>query len=193
MANADFIARMDVDDVALPTRLEKQYSFMKEHPEVGAVGCNIIIMDEAGKEYDRRPYKTDSKTLKKYMFKYGPLPHPATMFRKEAFEKVGGYDQSLSPTEDLDFWFRMGKYYEFANINEYLFKYRVFKDSYSHRKLKDLELKVMKIRLKAVLEYGYIPRLIDIPLNLIQFLTIFIMPIKMRYSLFNYLRNRNLL
>ena len=193
LAKSPLIARMDVDDESLPVRLEKQYEFVKNHPEVGVVGCSIIIMDEEGREYDRRTYEADSEKLKKNMFKYSPFAHPTTMYRKTAFDEAGGYDPKMSPTEDLDLWFRIGKKWEFANIDEYLFKYRVFRESHSNKKLRDTELKVMKIRWKAIFKYGYKPRLIDIPYNLIQFVTIFIMPIRMRYSLFNYLRNRGLL
>jgi hypothetical protein len=39
---------MDADDISLPTRFEKQVAFLNEHPEVGAVGSPVLIIDAEG-------------------------------------------------------------------------------------------------------------------------------------------------
>jgi len=38
MAKSEYIARMDADDISLPTRLQKQVEFMDSHPKVGVCG-----------------------------------------------------------------------------------------------------------------------------------------------------------
>ena len=45
IATAPIIARMDGDDVSDVTRLEKQFNFLINHPEVAAVGTYIKIID----------------------------------------------------------------------------------------------------------------------------------------------------
>jgi hypothetical protein len=40
------------------------------------------------------------------MFVESPLPHPSTMFRRQAFESAGGYLETNGP-EDYDLWLRM--------------------------------------------------------------------------------------
>src|SRR5947208_11205951 len=48
LARGEFIARMDADDVSLPTRLERQVAFLRANPRVGAVGSAIQVIDDRG-------------------------------------------------------------------------------------------------------------------------------------------------
>lgn len=189
LSNANVIARMDGDDLCMPTRFEEQYKLLTSNTALGVVGCNMVVMDEDGVEFDKRAYQTDSKKLKSLMFRYSPFAHPTTMFKKEAFEYAGGYNPKMSPTEDLDLWFKIGKKYEFSNVPKYLFKYRVFSESSSNKKLRNLEIKVLSIRFNAVKNLGYQPSISDYIYNFFQLVTIYLMPIKLRYTSFNYLRN----
>lgn len=42
-ASGKYIARMDSDDISLPRRLEKQYSFMEEHTDTLICGTSVRI------------------------------------------------------------------------------------------------------------------------------------------------------
>ena len=192
-AKASLIARMDADDISLQERLELQYGLIGSSKRIAAVGADIIIMDSLGKDIDTRTYPESSKSLKACMFKYSPFAHPVVMFRKEVFEKVGEYDPKYSPTEDLDLWFRMGRKYEFASVPKLLLRYRLSEKSSSHSILKRVEVLVFKIRIKAVLEYGYKPNAFDIIYNILQFLTLWITPVKYRVKIYNLLRNNNII
>src|SRR3954453_17337226 len=44
-ARAPLLARMDGDDICLPTRFEKQVAYMHEHPECVLVGCRCELID----------------------------------------------------------------------------------------------------------------------------------------------------
>ncbi len=183
---------MDGDDISLPSRLEKQYALLQKNKNLGVIGTNMITIDEEGAEIGKRNYNTDSDYLKQSIFRYSPFAHPSTMYRKEAFEKVGGYNHYLVPTEDLDLWIRLGKVCDFSNVDEYLFKYRVLKSSSSHSKLIRLEMKVIFVRMYAIVYHGYMPTFKDVLYNIGEFLTMFFMPSKFRYKLFNFIRNNNL-
>jgi glycosyltransferase involved in cell wall biosynthesis len=43
-----YLARMDADDIAMPTRLEKQVALLEAHPEVLACSCNSYYINRAG-------------------------------------------------------------------------------------------------------------------------------------------------
>lgn len=193
LAKSDLIARMDQDDISLPNRLEIQYAFMRSHPKVAIVGNNIIIIDEEGKITGKRTYPTTSNSLKKMLFRYSAFAHPTVMFRKSAFQKIGEYDPTLHPCEDIDLWFRLGIKYEFASIPSFLFKYRISLISGSHQNLKRTEAIGLKIKINAIKKYGYRPILYDVIYNFLQFITLWFMPFGARIKLYNLLRGNNLI
>src|SRR5260370_151977 len=48
LARAEYIARMDADDIALPHRLKEQIRFMERHPEVGLLGGAVELIGPEG-------------------------------------------------------------------------------------------------------------------------------------------------
>ena len=48
LARGEYVARMDADDVSLPSRFELQVAFLDTHPEVAVVGSAITLIDEEG-------------------------------------------------------------------------------------------------------------------------------------------------
>ncbi|HXE55221.1 MAG TPA: glycosyltransferase family A protein, partial [Tepidisphaeraceae bacterium] len=45
LARGPFLARMDGDDISLPTRFEKQLRFLQEHADHVLVGCQCLLID----------------------------------------------------------------------------------------------------------------------------------------------------
>ncbi len=189
IARSEIIARMDADDISLPNRLEVQYKAINKSKKIAIVGANIVVMDNKEKDISARNYPENSKDLKKCFFKYSPFAHPVVMFRKKIFDEVGGYDPVYSPTEDLDLWFRMGMRYQFKSVPQLLLRYRLSEASSSHSIIRHLEMLVFRIRLKAIVKYGYRPSLFDVIYNLMQFLTLWFTPAILRIKMYNFLRN----
>lgn len=192
-ARANIIARMDQDDIALNKRLEIQYKFLKFNPKVAIVGNDILIIDKQGNVTGKRTYPTKSNQLKKVIFRYSPFAHPSVMFRKKAFFEVGGYDPTKDPCEDIDFWFRLGRKYEFASIPTFLLKYRLLAISSSHHNVLNTEIVGFKIKLNAIKNYGFKLSLFDVVYNSLQFITAWFMPASVRIWLYNMLRSRNII
>jgi len=190
-ASSNIIARMDADDISIPDRLELQFKLINSSRNIAVVGANIIIMDTAENYIATRTYPKSSDELKACLFKYSPFAHPVVMFKKDMFNEAGGYDPKYSPTEDLDLWFRLGVKYRFASVSKNLLKYRLYEKSSSHKVIKSLELLVFKIRINAIFRYGYRPAIGDIAYNLLQFITLWFTPAKLRIKMYNVLRNNN--
>ena len=193
ISKSDIIARMDADDISDPRRLELQYRVLKLRPKVAVVGANMIVVDEKGEVISKRRYPTESKELKKVLFRYSAFAHPVVMFRKRVFEEFGGYIENVFPVEDLDLWFKIGSKYQFATVPRFLLKYTLYTTSSSHKNLKSIEFLGLKVKLNAIKNLGYRPSLYDVLYNILEYSTIWFMPSRFRIWCFNLLRNNGLI
>lgn len=119
-----YIAILDDDDFWSDVKkTEKQVWFLEEHPDYVLVSGGAIAIDKDGKEcYRLLPPETD-KEIKSLMLFDCVFPHGATIFRKEAWEKAGGYDENLNLSWDWGLWLEMGKLGKFYNFQEYFLYY----------------------------------------------------------------------
>ena len=124
IAETEFCARIDADDINLPERLERQVAFLLEHPEVGVVGSQIEFIGEhecACPEAWMQP-SSDAEIRWKLRWE-NALHHPTVMFRRSVVLAAGNYADCM-PYEDYDLWMRVALIAEIANIPRALVKYR---------------------------------------------------------------------
>ena len=125
-AKGDLIAIMDADDVAAPSRLEKQVAFLDSHPDVGVVGCGVYnSIDTTGAVLCTSFLPTDNETLQRTLMERWCFLHPSITFRKSLYKVVGGYRKPFEPAEDHDLLLRMLEHSKAANLSECLMRYRV--------------------------------------------------------------------
>lgn len=124
-ARAPWIARFDSDDICFPDRLRLQYDFLVANPGVDIVGGGLEIINEVGSHVAFRSYPATHVEIEKAMHITTSVAHPAVMFRKSLFEKLGGYNSGFRFAEDLDLWLRMlASGACFANLDDSLVRYR---------------------------------------------------------------------
>ncbi|PQJ44935.1 hypothetical protein BTO00_01800 [Vibrio campbellii] len=128
-ASGSLIARMDSDDISRPERIEKQVEFLESHEEVVLLGTAINYIDECS-EYIARGFSvTSHKNIINLINRKNPFNHPTVMFRRETFDKVGGYDENLSGLfEDQFLWKKMLSHGKGANLHYPLVHYRLSVD-----------------------------------------------------------------
>lgn len=140
LAQGEYLAFLDQDDVWYPRKLERQVAILDQHPEVGLIYSDLDEVDEQGH------YKTLA-VHRSYSMGH-PKPSlvtivvddlfilPSTVVcRKYLFEKVGGFDEQLIGYEDDDLWIRMWPVCRFAYLPEPLAKWRVHRASTSESPL----------------------------------------------------------
>lgn len=124
-AQGEYLARMDADDVALPTRLEKQVSFFEKHPEVDVLGTAMQCIGHSSFVSIFPETHAGCEVL--LLFNVC-IAHPTAMFRKEVFASdCNHYRQELRHySEDFDLWCRLIKQFKFHNLPEVLLFYRTY-------------------------------------------------------------------
>ena len=123
-ADTEYCARMDGDDISLPTRFEKEINFLDEHPEYAVVSTPMIYFDENG-EFRRGKGKGEVEAKD---FVHGtPICHAPSMSRTDVIKSVGGYSVSknLLRVEDYHLWFKVyAAGHKLYMLNKCLYKMR---------------------------------------------------------------------
>lgn len=188
LVKGDLIARMDADDWSYPERLEKQFQLMKENEDIVISGGTIEICDSEMIVLNKRKYNLSDKKIREKIFKYSPFCHPAVIMRTGAILKAGKYDENLFDAEDYDMYFRIGKFGEFKNLPDTILKLRTSPSSVSQKNARRQEKLTLKIREKATKEYGYKMNYSDKLYFYAQLMSMYIIPQKFKFRLFNFFR-----
>lgn len=131
----ELVARMDTDDISLPSRCEKQLKRFSKDANLAIVGTMIDeFYDNPDNIVSSRVVPTEHKDIEKFIRRRSPFNHPTVMFKKSAVIDSGGYGK-FKRKQDLDLFSRMiNKGYMAANINESLLLFRSNEDNFKRRK-----------------------------------------------------------
>ncbi|MBI2599311.1 glycosyltransferase family 2 protein [Candidatus Daviesbacteria bacterium] len=190
LSKGEYIARMDGDDWSYPERFKLQVKLMQDNPDVVVSGSFIEICDSKLRYKHIRKYNIDDISIRKHLFRYSPFAHPATIWQAEVLKKEL-YNEVIRVSQDYELYFRVGKIGKFMNLNKPLLKLRIHKQSVSITR-NDLQLKnTVLIRLNAVLILGYNMTPSDKLYNFLQELSIGLVPVWLRFLIFDFLRRFN--
>ena len=133
----ELVARMDADDISLPTRCERLLELFEKDPNLAIAGTN---MDEFSEDpsvlVSSRVVPSNYEDIKKFIRRRNAFNHPTVMFKKSEVKRAGSYS-SNGNIEDMDLFSRMiSAGCIAANIPESLLLYRANKDNFKRRKSK---------------------------------------------------------
>jgi glycosyltransferase involved in cell wall biosynthesis len=133
IAEGEYIALLDADDVWESTKLEKQVNFLARNPSIGLVDTSVVLINEDGKSTGKVVTTKAEKDVWKQLVQFQPVCScdSTPLIRRECFENVGLFDEDLLFLEDLDFWIRLASHYKFGAIKEPLVRYRQYSGSKS--------------------------------------------------------------
>lgn len=125
-SKADFIARMDDDDIAYKTRLFKQYTLLSVNESIHMCPTDFYYFGDMNR-YVKAPSGEDAKAMSLLTC---PYDHPTVMFKKQFFiENNLYYDEERFFVEDWELWCRaFDKGMQVKAINEPLLKHRWHKN-----------------------------------------------------------------
>lgn len=121
MAKGEFIVTLDADDKYASSFIEKALSIALENEEVGIVSCWGVYLFEGNLIEGIKP---TGGSIEEFLFRNEAIG--TSLFRKECWEDVGGYDEdSRNGYEDWEFYIGVCKIgWKIKVIEEVLFYYR---------------------------------------------------------------------
>lgn len=130
MARGEWIARLDADDVAFPSRLEMQIEFLNKNKQIGLLGSGCTLIDAKGVIIKDFKYPSMHRTIVKKIEAMGaPFPHSSVIFKRKIVQDIGGYRSRLNGAEDGDLWLRIAENYTIACLPLLLIKLRRHSES----------------------------------------------------------------
>jgi len=131
-ARGKYIVRQDADDISLPRRLEKQYSYLVENGDYYLIGTGAYIIDESSTiQGIHQPIKGWNK-IKRGLPKRNIIYHPSIMFKNNGIS----YRDKFVYSQDYDMYLRLlSQNKKMNNLDECLIMYRVVSTSITQSKV----------------------------------------------------------
>lgn len=136
-ARGEFISFLDADDLWTPDKLKEQLKALQENPQSALAYSWTSWIDQSGQLLRQGGHITVNgrvydKLLVRDFIESGSNP----LIRKQALDKVGGFDCSITHGEDWEMWLRLAACYEFVAVSFPQVLYRVYPESASFDVLK---------------------------------------------------------
>jgi glycosyltransferase involved in cell wall biosynthesis len=123
-AQGEYIVFLDADDLWEPSKLEKEVYYLDNNPNIGLVYSWTAIIDINGKLTGRVMKPSWDGNIFSQLLLRNIIDNSSVMVRRNCFDEVGLFDNSLRFNEDWEMWIRIASRYEFASTKEILVYYR---------------------------------------------------------------------
>lgn len=150
-AKGTYIALMDADDIAAPTRFEKQIAIFKNNPEIGVCGTWFTFFGSEKNKIIK--HNTNHDTIKVSFLHSCNIGNPTVMFKKEVLSDLK-FDNDYVPVEDYDLWSRLLAKTNFYNIPESLLDYRQHNNNISKTKIDNVNRAVRNVKINQLQNLG---------------------------------------
>lgn len=134
-ASGTYIARVDVGDLSAVDRIDVQATMLEAEPTVSVVGCRYRLVGPASEVL----VASATPGLPEFLARGAEFAadcaphHGSVMFRRDAYDAVGGYRDAFYFAQDLDLWSRMVEVGHIRCLDEVLYEVRYTPDSLSGR------------------------------------------------------------
>ncbi len=146
---APFVAVAHADDTSKPARLARQIEILRKRSEVDLVGTLWDGIDEDGRIVRPADFW---RLLRPSPF--APFSHSSIMFRRDAFNAIGGYRTQAEYWEDLDLYYRIAASGRIVVIPEPLSSVRHARTSTRLRDQQEQVESAVDLMFRSTVEYA---------------------------------------
>ena len=191
-AKGVYIARMDADDIALPKRIEKQVAFLESHPLTILCGTQALIINKYGKVTGKKSMPATNAAIYRAYGIIHPIIHPSVMIRRSMLPDTNKiYAMKWDVNDDYYTFFSLLQCGQFANIPEYLLKYRIHGNNLSLQNPKEKFMNSVNIRMEAIKKFHYNISIDALLIMAIQLTLISLLPERLIVPLYMAIRGMN--
>ena len=151
LAEGEYLARMDSDDIMHPERLRRQVEFLDNNPQVDVMDAGAWVIGLENSVLGiRRLGALDVRPMS--VLQSGLLCHPAVVGHTEWFRQNPYHEDFKGAAEDYELWSRTCRSTTFGRLDEHLMYYREgHKQPWSHLRY---YLRAMRLHRKSLLIHG---------------------------------------
>jgi Glycosyltransferases involved in cell wall biogenesis len=106
-ARGEYFAWVSADDGYLPAYMEKAVELLDKNQKAVCVDAGVYFVDAEGYILLERKSAERPAIRPNDLLRDNPIHGSSTMFRREAYEQLGGFNEDLIGTPDTDMWIRM--------------------------------------------------------------------------------------
>jgi len=130
-AKGEYIALLDADDVWETEKLRRQMELLI-NSQAGMAYSLVSYIDARGLslEVEHGRWAISREPRKDLLFKNTIAPSTA-LIKRECFNKVGFFDETLKSSEDWDMWLRIAAHFQIVCLAEPLVRYRLHNSNMS--------------------------------------------------------------
>lgn len=132
-STGDCVAFLDADDLWSPDKLEAQFNALNDHPEAAVAHSWTQFIDESGTVLSAggRPRVKHNDAYRRLLIHNFLDSGSNPLIRRHALIDIGGFDESLSSSQDWDLYLRLAARYPFVTVPHYQIFYRMCSGSIS--------------------------------------------------------------
>lgn len=128
-ARGSMLAFLDDDDRWLPDKLVHQTTRLSAAADrVGLVCCAYRVVSERTDRTVRTWHPPAAPMDVAYFLRTTGFMTTIPLIRRICFEEVGGFDEALAGSQDLDMWIRIAERYEVVAVSQVLAEHRIHGD-----------------------------------------------------------------
>ncbi|MEP0871645.1 glycosyltransferase [Trichocoleus desertorum AS-A10] len=129
-ATGEFVAFLDADDLWTPEKLEAQWKALQENPNAQVAYSWTDVIDQSGQWLGQGDYTVaNGNVYAKLLLCCFIVSGSNTLIRREAYVAVGGFDESLTASQDFDLYLRLAARYQFVAVTAAHVLYRFSSNS----------------------------------------------------------------
>jgi len=107
LASGEWIAFLDSDDAWLPEKLERQLLALANEPELRLSHTDEIWIRNGKRVNQPKEYAKSGGDIYRRCLPLCCICPSSVLLRRDLFDVIGGFDETLSVCEDYDLWLRI--------------------------------------------------------------------------------------